>query len=185
MFKRKAVLAGLLVTIVLPFTYASTAHSAGGVGGGVGGGMGGIGGGGMPGIGGGGLPAANVASGLGPIFRMPQRFRDVNVAGQVGVDQSKLPATATIIRLRLDGRDIPMRLDTELQGADLQFDPHEGYARDLYQSILTKRVEVVGDQDLRDEVARAAETDKPLRIEGYVFDRTSPYLVLKSIKEEY
>jgi len=77
-----------------------------------------------------------------------------------------------------------MRLDTELQSAELQFDPNDNYARDLYQSILTKRVEVVGRQDLRDEIVRAADESKPLDVEGYVFDRTSPYLVVKSVKGE-
>lgn len=77
-----------------------------------------------------------------------------------------------------------MRLDTETQGADLEFNPDDAYARDLYRSITTKRVEVVGQQDLRNEIAQAAEQSKPLQIEGYVFDRTSPYFVVKSVKPQ-
>lgn len=155
-----------------------------------GGGVGGIGAGGVSGIGAGtigNVTGANISpgvSGLGPTFLMPQRFRDLNVTGKVGVKKSDLPPNATVIMLRLDGQEIPMRLDTETRSADLQFNSNEGYARGLYQSILTKRVEVVGQQDLRDEIAQAAEQSKPLQIEGYVFDRTSPFLVVKSVKSE-
>ena len=112
----------------------------------------------------------------------PQRFRDLNVVGRVGVKPGSQPLHSTTIRLTLDGHEIPMQLDTELQSADLQFNPDDSYARDLYRSILTKRVEVVGRQNLRDQIAEAAEQSKPLQIEGYVFDRTSPYLVVKSVK---
>jgi len=113
---------------------------------------------------------------------MPQRFRDLNVTGMVGVKPGSQPLHSTTIRLTLDGHEIPMQLDTELQSAELQFNPDDSYARDLYRSILTKRVEVVGQENLRDQIAEAAEQSKPLQIEGYVFDRTSPYLVVKSVK---
>ena len=113
---------------------------------------------------------------------MPQRFRDLNVTGMVGVKPGSQPLHSTTIRLTLDGHEIPMQLDTELQSAELQFNPDDSYARDLYRSILTKRVEVVGQENLRDQIAEAAEQSKPLQIEGYVFDRTSPYLVVKGVK---
>jgi hypothetical protein len=186
MLKGSLTVAGLVIACMLGAATARAFPGSGGIGGGgFGGGIGGVHGGGVPGvIGLGGVPAANAVSGLGPVFAMPQRFRDLNVAGRVGMSETQIVAHGPIVRLRLDGRDIPMQLDTELQSAALQFDPNENYARDLYQSILTKRIEVVGRQDLRDEITRAADESKPLQVEGYVFDRTSPYLVVKSVQAE-
>jgi hypothetical protein len=132
---------------------------------------------------GGGLPV-NSAGPMSPIRVMPQRFREMTVVGQVGVDPAKLPSSATIIRLRLDGREIPMRLDTEMHGAAIQFDPHAGYASELYRSVLSKQVEVVGEQALRDDIADAADHSKSMRIEGYVFDPASPYFVVKSAQAD-
>ena len=187
MFTRTMKRAGLTIAMVLAAVATASAFPGAGGGGGFGGG--GIGGAGTGvsagGFGLGGAPGVSPGvSGLGPTFIMPQRFRDLNVVGQVGIDPSKQPPNATIIQLRLDGREIPMRLDTETQGAELVFDPNDAYARDLYRSITTKRVEVVGQEALRNEVAQAADQTKQLQIEGYVFDRTSPYFVLKSVKPQ-
>jgi len=180
---------GLAMALALASVATASAFPAGAVGGG-----GGFGGGGMSGGGfaGGGVRAGGLGGITGPVsigvpFRpgyemMPQRFRDLNVTGMVGVKPGSQPLHSTTIRLTLDGHEIPMQLDTELQSAELQFNPDDSYARDLYRSILTKRVEVVGQENLRDQIAEAAEQSKPLQIEGYVFDRTSPYLVVKSVK---
>lgn len=111
----------------------------------------------------------------------PQRFRNLNVTGDVGLKESDLPAGSKVVHLRVDGRDIYMRLDTELSTAELQFDPNAGYARDLYRAILTKRIEVVGKRALRDRIMASADKAQPLKVEGYVFDRTSPFLVVKSV----
>ena len=177
--------AGFAIAFLLAGVSTAAAFGAGGgVGAGGIGGMGGINAGSIS-VGGAGIPGFNGGvAGLGPVFRMPQRFRDLNVTGQVGVEKTSLPLNATIIRLSLDGREIPMRLDTEQQSADLQFNPDEGYGKDLYRSILTKRVEVVGRAELREQIAQAAEQSKPLKIEGYVFDRTSPYFVVKSVQAQ-
>ena len=182
-------LCGLAIASILALAATAMAFPGGGVGGigggGFGGGVPGGGHGSAPSFGLGGAPTSNPGiSGLNPVYIMPQRFRDLNVVGRVGEPESRKGGHDTIVRLRLDGRDIEMRLDTELHSGRLQFDPNEDYGRDLYQSILTKRVEVVGSQDLRDQIARAAEESKPLQVEGYVFDRTSPYLVVKSVKPE-
>lgn len=183
---------GLAMAFALAGVATASAFPGGAVGGGGGGGgfgAGGISGGGFAG---GGVRAGGLGAITGPVsvgvpFRpgyemMPQRFRDLNVTGMVGVKPGSQPLHSTTIRLTLDGHEIPMRLDTELQSADLQFNPDDSYARELYRSILTKRVEVVGQENLRDQIAEAAEQSKPLQIEGYVFDRTSPYLVVKSVK---
>ena len=133
---------------------------------------------------GGALPAANAAS-MAPVFDRPQRIRDhLNVTGLVGISEKKPISSGPIVQLRLDGCDIPMRLDTQLDGVELQFDLNENYARDLYQSILTKRIEVVGPQKLRDQIEQAADQYKPLEIQGYIFGRTSPFLVVKAVGPE-
>jgi hypothetical protein len=117
------------------------------------------------------------------IQRTPLRFRDLNLAGHVGVDLSKLPPNARVVRLYLDGHNIPMRLDTELHSAELQFAPEPSYGRDLYRAILTKRVEVVGAADLRQALQSAAENHEQVEVEGYAFNLSSPYLVLKEVRK--
>ncbi len=111
----------------------------------------------------------------------PQRFRQLDIVGDVGLSESQLPGNAQIVHLRVDGHDVYMRLDTELNNADLQFDPNAHYARELYRSILAKRIEVVGQQDLREKIIFSANTSRPIQVQGYVFDITSPFLVLKSV----
>jgi hypothetical protein len=181
---------GLGVAFALAGVATASAFPGGGVGGGGGFSGGGVSGGGFAG---GGVHIGAVTGGgvsVGVPFipaetssaMSPQRFRDLNVTGRVGVKPGSQPLHATTIRLTLDGHEIPMQLDTEVQSAELEFNPDDSYARDLYHSILTKRVEVVGRQNLRDQIAAAAEESKPLQIEGYVFDRTSPYLVVKAVK---
>jgi hypothetical protein len=183
---------GLAIAVILASVATASAFPGGAVGGGGGSGAGGVSGGGFAG---GGVHAGGLGGITGPVSvgvpfiptsggssaMSPQRFRDLNVTGRVGVKPGSQPLHSTTIRLTLDGHEIPMQLDTELQSAELQFNPDDTYARDLYRSILTKRVEVVGRQNLRDQIAEAAEQSKPLQIEGYVFDRTSPYLVVKSV----
>jgi hypothetical protein len=185
------------IGLAIAFTLAGVATASAFPGGAVGGGGfsgGGFAGGGVPGGGfaGGGVHPGGIGAVTGPVSvgvpfipspaMATQRFRDLNVTGRVGVKQGSQPLHSTMIRLTLDGHEIPMQLDTELQSSELQFNPDDSYARDLYRSILTKRVEVVGRQNLRDQIAEAAEQSKPLQIEGYVFDRSSPYLVVKSVK---
>jgi hypothetical protein len=131
-------------------------------------------------------PGPSLNLGIPPVFniqRTPQRFRDLNLAGHVGVDLSKLPPDAKVVRLYMDGRDIPMRLDTELHSAELQFEPQADYGRDLYRAILTKRVEVVGDARLRKALQSAADDHQQAEVEGYVFNLSNPYLVLKAVKK--
>ena len=183
---------GLAIAFVLAGVATASAFPGGAMGGG--GAGGGFGGGGIAGGGfaGGGVRPGGLGGITGPVSvgvpfvpgfdMMPQRFRDLSVTGRVGVKPGSQPLHSTMIRLTLDGHEIPMELDTEVQSADLQFNPDDSYARDLYHSILTKRVEVVGQENLRDQIAQAAEQSRPLQIEGYVFDRSNPYLVVKSAK---
>jgi len=116
-------------------------------------------------------------------YQPPQRFRDLTVTGRVGTDKSSAVKIGKVVRLSLDGKDIPMQLDTEVPTEDVEFDPNATYAQDLYRAMLTKRVEVVGRESLRNQIEDAARTGEPVRIYGYVFNPTSPYLVVKSVKE--
>ena len=114
----------------------------------------------------------------------PQRFRELNMAGRVPADPLKLPKDAKIVTLRVNGQMISMALDAEAFRGELRFDPGSDYGRELYRSVLTKPIEVVGSADLRNQIAQAAATpptSKPIQIDGYVFDRLSPYLVLRSV----
>jgi hypothetical protein len=170
-------LAGALAALAMGVAVPSSAFAIGGVGGGI-----------QVGAPSGlqANPGPSLNLGLPPVLnirRTPQRFRDLNLAGRVGIDLSKLPPDAKVVRLHLDGRDIPMRLDTELHSAELQFEPEASYGRDLYRAILTKRVEVVGAVQLRDELRSAADKREQAEVEGYAFDRLSPYLVLKVVKK--
>jgi hypothetical protein len=122
---------------------------------------------------------------MAPVFDRPQRIRDhLNITGLIGISEKKPISNDPIVHLGVDGHDIPMRLDTQLDGVVLQFDLNENYARDLYQSILTKRIEVVGPQELRDQIEQASAQWKPLEIQGYIFGRTSPFLVVKAVGPE-
>jgi hypothetical protein len=131
-------------------------------------------------------PGSSLNLGPSPTYnlsRTPQRFRDLKLAGHVGVDVSKLPPDAKVVRLDLNGHEIPMRLDTELASAEVQFQPQPSYGRDLYRAILTKRVQVVGDASLRDALQSAADQKSQAEVEGYVFNLSSPYLVLKAVNK--
>ena len=88
------------------------------------------------------------------------------------------------MRLRVDGHDVYMRLDTELTTPSCSSIRTRSYARDLYRAILTKRIEVVGQQDLRDQIMASADKSQPIKVQGYVFDRTSPFLVVKSVSNK-
>ncbi|MGH7949576.1 MAG: hypothetical protein ACREQF_10150, partial [Candidatus Binataceae bacterium] len=68
-----------------------------------------------------------------------QRFRDLQLIGRVPADKDKLPQGARLIRLRVNGKDVTMTLDTEESSADLTFDPNQRFARELYHAVLTKR----------------------------------------------
>ncbi|HYL58144.1 MAG TPA: hypothetical protein VEU51_04690 [Candidatus Acidoferrales bacterium] len=157
---------------------------------GFGGGVGSPGGGGFGGIGG--VASMPSAPGLSLSSTMlilspgaaPQRFRELNMAGRVPADPAKLPKDARIVTLRINGQTVPMALDAEAFRGELHFDPTSDYGRELYHSMLTKPIEVVGDENLRSQIAQVAASptgSKPIQISGYVFDRLSPYLVLRSV----
>ena len=139
------------------------------------------------------LPGVSIGSGLGSVTALnvtsfmpdgsmpPQRFRDLKVAGRVAAPGTELPKGSRVVRLYVSGRVIPMAIDNETASAVLEFGPNQRYAKDLYDAILTKRITVVGDDFSRTKIVDAAASSKPIVVEGYVFDRMSPYMVLKSV----
>jgi hypothetical protein len=178
MAKRSVELVGLAVCLLACLVPIS-ALPAGGIGGGGRGGPVRI----TPRLGG--APSAGNALSMAPVFDRPQRIRNrLNVTGLIGISEKNPISNGPIVQLDLGGRDIPMRLDTQLDGVELQFDLNENYARDLYESILTKRIEVVGPQELRDQIEQAADQWKPLEIQGYIFGRATPFLVVKAAGPE-
>jgi len=116
----------------------------------------------------------------------PQRFRDMTltVDGHLKSPGDTSMSEARTMRLHVGDQDIQMVLAVDMRSAELAFGTNEDYARDLYHSLLTKRVEVIADDFTRDRIIKAADAGKPLEINGYVFDPTFPYLVVKSIREE-
>jgi hypothetical protein len=86
--------------------------------------------------------------------------------------------------MRVDGRDIPMSINGDAISESLQFDQGDEMGQELYRLILSKRLEVVGDQKLRAQIANAAANpSKPVVVDGFVYDRMTPYLVLVSVND--
>jgi hypothetical protein len=107
---------------------------------------------------------------------------ELTIAGRVATG-SILPRGATLVRLRVNGRIIPMALDTEVANAELGANPANDYAKALYNSILKKQMVVIGNAELRNQIAAAADSSKPLVLQGYVFDHTAPYFVVRSASD--
>ncbi|MDO8431617.1 MAG: hypothetical protein Q7S58_04320 [Candidatus Binatus sp.] len=179
----------MLIAATAIVAAASIAADAQGIGGG-GVGTGGVGAG---GFGAGGAPIGGIP-GVAPnnlvITNRPgpqQRFRQITLAGRIPTDPAKTVAGAKIVRLSVNGEIVPMTLDTESSSAELLFDPDFDYGRQLYEAILTKPVTVIGDERLRSEISEAASSPpanaRVLKIDGFVFDRLSPYMVVRSVED--
>jgi hypothetical protein len=107
---------------------------------------------------------------------------ELTIAGRVATE-SILPRGATLVRLRLNGRIIPMALDTEVANAELGANPSNDYGKALYNSVLKKQMVVIGNAELCNQIAAAADSSKPLVLQGYVFDHTNPYFVVRSVSD--
>ncbi len=187
----KTTLAGALAMIVA-IAYVPPARAFGSVGGGVGGGgFGGIGGivggvhgnvtGGFAGVNGGQLGGIGVM--VVPNLAV-QEMLELKLAGRVPANPDRLPSGSRIIQLKVNGQIVPMALDSELGGGKLEFNPGNQYGEELYHAVLTKKIAVVGDSKLRDQIVQAAAANgtQALEVQGYVFNRTTPYFVVKSVE---
>jgi hypothetical protein len=113
----------------------------------------------------------------------PNHYHEIKIVGRLAKDESGFSIDRQIVRMRVDGRDIPMSIDGDAMSDSLQFDQGDELGQNLYRLILSKRLEVVGDQKLRAQIANAAAASpsKPLVVDGFVYDRKTPYLVLVSV----
>jgi hypothetical protein len=113
----------------------------------------------------------------------PNHYHEIKIIGRLAKDESGLSIDRQIVRMRVDGRDIPMSINGDAMSDSLQFDQGDELGQILYRLILSKRLEVVGDQKLRTQIANAAAANpsKPVVVDGFVYDRMTPYLVLVSV----
>jgi hypothetical protein len=115
----------------------------------------------------------------------PNHYHEIKIIGRLAKDESGLSIDRQIVRMRVDGRDIPMSINGDAMSDSLQFDQGDELGQILYRLILSKRLEVVGDQKLRTQIANAASANpsKPVVVDGFVYDRMTPYLVLVSVAD--
>ena len=113
----------------------------------------------------------------------PNHYHEIKIVGRLAKDESGFTIDRQIVRMRVDGRDIPMSINGDAMSDSLQLDQGDELGQDLYRLILSKRLEVVGDQKLRAQIAAAAAANpsKPVVVDGFVYDRMTPYLVLVSV----
>jgi hypothetical protein len=113
----------------------------------------------------------------------PNHYHEIKIIGRLAKDESGLSIDRQIVRMRVDGRDIPMSINGDAMSDSLQFDQGDELGQILYRLILSKRLEVVGDPKLRTQIANAAAANpsKPVVVDGFVYDRMTPYLVLVSV----
>jgi hypothetical protein len=115
----------------------------------------------------------------------PNHYHEIKLIGRFTPDESGLTVDRQIVRMRVDGRSIPMSIDGDQMSNSLQFDQGDELGQNLYRLILSKQLEVVGNQKLRAQIADAAAANrsKQIVVDGFVYDRTTPYLVLVSVGE--
>ncbi len=113
----------------------------------------------------------------------PNHYHEIKLIGLLAPDESGLTVDRQIVRMRVDGRSIPMSIDGDQMSNSLQFDQGDELGQNLYRLILSKQLEVVGNQQLRARIADAAAANrsKQIVVDGFVYDRTTPYLVLVSV----
>ena len=115
----------------------------------------------------------------------PNHYHEIKLIGRFTQDESGLTVDRQLVRMRVDGRSIPMSIDGDQMSNSLQFDQGDELGQNLYRLILSKQLEVVGNQQLRARIADAAAASrtKQIVVDGFVYDRTTPYLVLVSVGE--
>src|SRR5208282_2950988 len=113
----------------------------------------------------------------------PNHYHEIKLIGRLARDESGLTVDQQIVRMRVDGRTIPMSINGDAMSNSLQLDQGDELGQNLYRLILSRQLEVVGNQKLRTQIANAAaaKPSKPILVDGFVYDRTTPYLVLVSV----
>ncbi len=192
MTKTKTIAAFVAIAATVALAPAGAAFAFSG-----GGGIGGISGfGGLPAGGLTPMPGINVGVNGGSVGQLPESalssnpdnsaqsyYGELHIAGKVAAGAT-LPPGATLVQLRVNGRIIPMALDTRMATEQLGANPSDEYNKSLYNSVLYKQMVVIGNADLRNQITAAADSSTPLVLHGYVFDRTSPYFVVRSVSQK-
>jgi hypothetical protein len=137
----------------------------------------------------GGRPSKPSGSSMGDLETIPfptqdpNHYHEIKLIGRFTQDESGLTVDRQLVRMRVDGRSIPMSIDGDQMSNSLQFDQGDELGQNLYRLILSKQLEVVGNQQLRARIADAAAANrsKQIVVDGFVYDRTTPYLVLVSV----
>jgi hypothetical protein len=129
------------------------------------------------------IPSMGTLSAIPFPTQDPNHYHEIKLIGQFTNDESGLTVDRQIVRMRVDGRSIPMSIDGDQMSNSLQFDQGDELGQNLYRLILSKQLEVVGNQKLRAQIAEAAAASrsKQIVVDGFVYDRTTPYLVLVSV----
>jgi hypothetical protein len=115
----------------------------------------------------------------------PHHYHEIKLIGRLAKDESGLTIDQQIVRMRVNGQSIPMSINGDAISSTLQFDQGDELGQTLYRLILSKQLEVVGDAKLRSQLAEDAASTPPKQVlvDGYVYDRMTPYLVLVSVHD--
>lgn len=141
-----------------------------------------------------GRPAGRAVTGVGTMGALgsipfptndPNHYHKIRLIGRLAKDESGLTIDQQVVRMRVDGRSIPMSVNGDVISQSLQFDQGDELGQVLYRLILSKQLEVVGDPKLRNRIAEeaAARPPKQVMVDGFVCDRVTPYLVLVSVSD--
>jgi len=105
--------------------------------------------------------------------------RELKVRGRVLKDGETAQPGTEIVHLRFKNSTVAMALESPAPPGDISLSRQDEYARDLYRAIVTKEVQVIGSDA---ELARLEHPDSSngrVQVEGYVFNRSNPYLVIE------
>jgi hypothetical protein len=115
----------------------------------------------------------------------PDHYHQVKIIGRLAKDVSGLTIDQQTVWMRLDGQTIPMAINGDTLSNSLQLDQGDELGQTLYRLILSRELKVVGDQRLRAQIFQAAAANpanaRDIEVDGFVYDRTTPYLVLVSV----
>jgi len=139
--------------------------------------------------GGGGASGGGAAMSSLPLLRFltndPNHYHEIKLIGRLAKEGPGVSIDQQVVRMRVDGASIPMWINGDAISETLQFDQGDELGQVLYRLILSKELNVVGDPKLRDQIAKdaAATPPKQVLVDGFVYDRTTPYLVLVSVED--
>ncbi len=115
----------------------------------------------------------------------PNHYHEIRIVGRLAKDESGFTIDRQIVRMRVDGRDIPMSINGDATSDSLQFDQGDELGQNLYRLILSKRLGwkwlATTNCALRSRPRRRRTRRSRVVVDGFVYDRMTPYLVLVSV----